>query len=166
LLLGVFEARYGNSQIGDYGGLAGKLPKTATFFVITGLSLIGLPMLNGFVSEFLILSGTFTGFSRSWAIAATLGVILSAAYMLSFIQKMFYGPEAGLTTDVPGAKDLDFGEFATLSVLVILMVVLGLAPNRFLPAIESGVAPPTHQATLSGTIINTAGQTTTVEVQQ
>jgi NADH-quinone oxidoreductase subunit M len=140
LLLGVFEVRYGSSQIASYGAVATKLPKTATFFVITGLSLIGLPMLNGFVSEFLILSGTFTGYSRSWAAVATLGVILSAAYMLSLVQKLFYGAQGELLAKTPNAKDLDFGEFATLSALVLLMLILGIAPNRVLPAIENGVA--------------------------
>ncbi len=174
LLLGVFELRYGNSQIDSYGGLAAKQPKIATFFVITGLSLIGLPMLNGFVSEFLILSGTFTGYSRSWAIAATLGVILSAAYMLSVVQKIFYGPEAGLTLNMPNAKDLDLREFTMLSILAVLMLVLGLAPNRVLPAIESGVAPPiANRVAHSGSILYATPQATTVsgpattgEVQQ
>ncbi len=145
LLLGVFEARYGSSEISAYGGVAGRLPKTATFFVITGLSLVGLPMLNGFISEFLILSGTFTGFSRMWGALATLGVILSAAYLLSLVQKIFYGPEGELTRAKP-VNDLGFGEFATLSVLALLMLYLGLAPNTFLPAIEKGLAPTTAHA--------------------
>ncbi len=151
LLLGIFELRYGSSEINSYGGVAGRLPKTATFFVITGLSLVGLPMLNGFVSEFLILSGTFTGYSRSWAAVATLGVILSAAYMLNLIQKLFYGPEGELTRTKP-AVDLGLGEFATLSILAILMLFLGLAPNRLLPSIESGVAPPVIHAAQQFTV--------------
>jgi NADH-quinone oxidoreductase subunit M len=173
LLLGVFEVRYGSSQIDSYGGVAAKLPRTATFFVITGLSLIGLPMLNGFVSEFLILSGTFTGYSRSWAIAATIGVILSAAYMLGLVQKIFYGAEGELTRSTAGAKDLDLREFAVLSVLVILMLVLGLAPNRLLPMIESGVTPPVvQQASATGNIISatpvitSTPEAVTVEGQQ
>src|SRR5450631_1902566 len=83
VLLGVLETRYASSQIASFGGVAGKLPRTATFFVITALAMVGLPMLNGFVGEFLILSSTFTGVSRGWAIAATISVILGAAYMLS-----------------------------------------------------------------------------------
>ena len=69
-----------------------KLPRTATYFVIASLAMIGLPMLNGFIGEFLILSSTFTGVSRGWAIAAALGVILGAAYMLWLVQRLFYGP--------------------------------------------------------------------------
>ena len=56
MLLGVLYDRYGTSQINAYGGLASKLPQTATLFVITSLAMIGLPMLSGFVGEFLILS--------------------------------------------------------------------------------------------------------------
>jgi NADH-quinone oxidoreductase subunit M len=57
--------RYATSQIGAYGGLAAKLPRTASFFVIATLAMIGLPMLNGFVGEFLILSSTFTGSAKA-----------------------------------------------------------------------------------------------------
>ena len=96
LLLGLLYDRYATSQISAYGGLAGKLPRTATLFVIASLAMIGLPMLSGFVGEFLILSSTFTGVSKGWAIAATLGVILGAAYMLWLVQRIFYGPESEL----------------------------------------------------------------------
>ena len=64
LLLGLLYDRYATSQINAYGGLAAKLPRTTTFFVIGSLAMIGLPMLNGFVGEFLILLGTFTGVSK------------------------------------------------------------------------------------------------------
>ena len=63
--------------------------------------MIGLPMLSGFVGEFLILSSTFAGVSRGWAIAAALGVILGAAYMLWLVQRLFYGPESDLATSKP-----------------------------------------------------------------
>ncbi len=86
LLLGVLYDNYETSEIGAYGGLAAKLPRTATFFVFGSLAMIGLPMMGGFVGEFLILLGTFTGVSKGWAIAATVGVILSAAYMLWLVQ--------------------------------------------------------------------------------
>ena len=75
------------------------------FFVIASLAMIGLPMLGGFVGEFLILSSTFNGVSRGWAIAAALGVILGAAYMLWLVQRIFYGPESELAASKP-ADDL------------------------------------------------------------
>jgi NADH-quinone oxidoreductase subunit M len=102
--------------------------------------MIGLPMLSGFVGEFLILSSTFTGVSRGWAIAASLGVILGAAYMLWLVQRLFYGPESTLATS-KRAVDLQFRESALLWPLATLMLVMGVAPMLWLPSIETGVHP-------------------------
>jgi NADH-quinone oxidoreductase subunit M len=95
-------------------------------------------MLNGFVGEFLILSSTFTGVSRGWAIAATISVILGAAYMLSLVQSLFYGPESTMTATRP-VVDINLGEFAVLAPLAVLMLVMGLAPSIWMPAIEKSV---------------------------
>lgn len=140
VLLGVLETRYASSQITSYGGVASKLPRTATFFVITALAMIGLPMLNGFVGEFLILSSTFTGVSRGWAIAATLSVILGASYMLWLVQRIFYGPESSMAATQP-AVDLRFHEIAVLAPLTILMLIMGVAPNYWLRTIKANPAP-------------------------
>jgi NADH-quinone oxidoreductase subunit M len=145
VLLGVLYERYTTSQIGAYGGVAGKLPRTATLFVITSLAMIGLPMLNSFVGEFLILSSTFTGVSRGWAIAAALEVILGAAYMLWLVQRLFYGPESDMAVLKP-ADDLHFRELAVLWPMAVLMLVMGLAPSIWLPTIETGVHPPQSTA--------------------
>src|SRR5208337_2116205 len=141
VLLGALYDRYATSQIGAYGGLASKLPRTATLFVITTLAMIGLPMLNNFVGEFLILSSTFSGVSRGWAVTASLSVILGAAYMLWLVQRLFYGPESELALSKP-ADDLGFGELAVLWPLAMLMLVMGLAPSIWLPPIEQGVHIP------------------------
>ncbi len=141
VLLGVLYERYSTSQINAYGGLASKLPRTATLFVITSLAMIGLPILNDFVGEFLILSSTFSGVSRGWAIAASLGVILGAAYMLWLIQRLFYGSESALTASRP-ADDLHFPELAVLCPLAVLMLVMGVAPSFWLPSIQTDVHPP------------------------
>ncbi len=141
LLLGALELRYATSLIGSYGGLAAKLPRAASYFVIASLAMIGLPMLSGFVGEFLILSSTFAGVSRPWAVTATLGVILGAAYMLWLVQRLFYGPESALAVSKPSA-DLRFGELAVLTPLVVLMLVMGLAPNLWLNSIQTGIHPP------------------------
>jgi NADH-quinone oxidoreductase subunit M len=138
LLLGFLCDRYATSRIADYGGVAARLPRTATFFVVASLAMIGLPMLNNFVGEFLILSSTFIGVSRGWAIAASLGVILGAAYMLWLVQRIFYGPESELTKSKP-VDDLHFRELAVLVPLTVLMLVMGLAPSLWLPSIEQGV---------------------------
>ena len=141
LLLGVLYDRYATSQIDAYGGLAAKLPRTATFFVFASLGMIGLPILGGFIGEFLILLGTFTGVSKGWAIAATLGVILGAAYMLGLVMRLFFGPESALTASKP-AEDLRPGQLVVLTSLAVLMFVMGVAPMLWLPAIETGVHPP------------------------
>ncbi len=141
LLLGALEYRYGVSRIDAYGGLGARLPRATSFFVIAALAMIGLPMLSGFVGEFIILSTTFTGVSRGWAIAAALGVILGAAYMLWLVQRLFYGPESEMAAAKP-AGDLEFREMAVLAPLAVLMLVMGLAPSIWLQSIQSGVHPP------------------------
>ncbi len=148
LLLGILETRYGTSQIASYGGLAAKVPQTATLFVITSLAMIGLPMLNGFVGEFLILSSTFTGVNRGWAVAATVGVILGAAYMLWLVQRLFYGPQSPLAAGKP-ASDLRPGELLILWPLVALMLGMGVAPSIWLPTIENRTGPPTLKGSIT-----------------
>ncbi len=138
VLLGVLYDRYATSEIGAYGGLAGKLPRTATLFVITSLAMMGLPLLNNFVGEFLILSSTFSGVSRGWTVAASMGVILGAAYMLMLVQRIFYGPQSEMATAKP-AIDLRVSGLAVLWPLAVLMLVMGVAPSLWLPAIEQGV---------------------------
>jgi NADH-quinone oxidoreductase subunit M len=138
VLLGVLYDRFGTSQIAQFGGLAKRTPALATLFVVSSLAMVGLPLLNGFVGEFLVLSSTFTGVSRSWAAAATIGVILSAAYMLTLVQRVFYGPLSETLTPTH-ASDLNFREQIVLWPLAVLMFVMGVAPNLWLPAIESGI---------------------------
>lgn len=141
VLLGMLYDQYATSQIGAYGGLGAKLPRTTTLFVVASLAMIGLPMLNGFVGEFMILSSTFTGVSRGWAIAASLGVILGAAYMLWLVQRLFYGSESEMTQAKP-ALDVRFSQQAVLWPLTALMLVMGLAPSLWLATIQTGVHPP------------------------
>jgi NADH-quinone oxidoreductase subunit M len=141
LLLGALELRYATSIIDSYGGLAAKLPRATSYFVIATLAMIGLPMLSGFIGEFIILSSTFAGVSRPLAVAAALAVILGAAYMLWLVQRLFYGPEFALATAKPSV-DLRFSELAILTPLVVLMLVMGLAPSLWLSTIRTGVHPP------------------------
>jgi NADH-quinone oxidoreductase subunit M len=136
-LLGALYDRYATSQINAYGGLAAKLPNTATLFVLTTLAMIGLPILSGFVGEFLILSSTFGGVSRSWTVAASLGVILGAAYMLWLVQRIFYGPQSEMVASRP-ADDLHFRELALLWPIAVLTLIMGVAPGIWLKAIQQG----------------------------
>jgi NADH-quinone oxidoreductase subunit M len=140
-LLGALYDRFATSQINSYGGLTSKLPNMATLFVLTTLAIVGLPILSGFVGEFLILSSTFGGVSRGWAVAATVGVILGATYMLSLVQRIFYGPESEMVAAKP-ADDLHFRELALLWPIAVLTLVMGVAPTIWLNAIERGVSRP------------------------
>jgi len=140
VLLGVLDTRYRTSQIASYGGVAAKLPRTASFFVITILAMAGLPLLNGFIGEFLILSGTFTGVSRGWAIAATVTIILGAVYVLWLVQRVFFGPESPMAATEP-AVDLRANEWIALVPLAALMLAMGVVPNLWMPAIEHFEGP-------------------------
>jgi NADH-quinone oxidoreductase subunit M len=146
LLLGALELRYATSAIASYGGLAAKMPRAATYFVIATLAMIGLPMLSGFIGEFIILSNTFGAVNRTAAVLSALGVILGAAYMLSLVQRLFYGTESALASSKP-ANDLRFGELAILAPLVVLMLVMGLAPSLWLNTIQTGAHPPGNRST-------------------
>jgi NADH-quinone oxidoreductase subunit M len=121
-----------------YGGLAAKLPMLATLFVITALSLIGLPLMNGFVGEFLILSGSFAS-HPVWIGAATLGVILSAAYMLGMVQRIFYGPQSAMVDERP-SHDFSTREHILLWPMAVLMLAMGVASPFWIRAIDQGVA--------------------------
>jgi NADH-quinone oxidoreductase subunit M len=136
LLLGFLYERYGTYDMRDLGGLAARLPWMVTLYVITALSLVGLPMLNSFVGEFLVLSGSMqSGLSYWWTVIATTGVILSAAYMLMMIQRVFYGHLGVVSDDVPG-RDLNGREHVALWPFVALFLLLGLAPTLFLRTID------------------------------
>ncbi len=139
VLVSILYERYGTYDMTLYGGLASRLPWLATLFVITSLALIGLPLFNGFVGEFLVLSGSFTSHPR-WVGVATIGVILSASYMLWMIQRIFYGRESSLVVHRP-ASDLDFREHVTLWPMTILMLAMGVLSPYWIKAIEPAMTP-------------------------
>ena len=137
LLVGVLYERRHTREIDAYGGIAGVVPVTTALFLIATLSSIGLPGLNGFVGEFLILLGTWTSPHRWWAVAAATGVILSAIYMLTLVQRVFWNPlvheENRTLTDIRPS------EFIAAAVLVVLMVWIGVRPNDVLDRIRPSV---------------------------
>lgn len=137
-LAGFLHDRYGTYDMERYGGLASKLPMLATLFLITILALIGLPLFNGFVGEFLILSGSYAS-HPGWIIAATVGVILSAAYMLSMMQRLFYGPRSAMV-ETQAANDFGAREHILLWPMAVLMLAMGVASPFWIRAIDQGVA--------------------------
>ncbi len=142
LVVGMIYERRHTRQISDFGGLAKVIPLFATMFMITMLSSIGVPGLNGFVGEFLILTGTFVSeslpYAKLWVVLGTSGVLLGAIYMLHMYQRVMFGP---VTKDEnKNLKDLSVREVAVLLPLIILMFVMGLFPNLFLKYTESSIA--------------------------
>ncbi len=138
LLLGFLYERYGTYDTRDLGGLAAKLPWMVTMYVVTTLSLIGLPMLNSFVGEFLVLSGTLQAENphhAAWTVLATTGVILSAGYMLLMIQRVFYG-KLGVVSESTAAPDLNGREHIALWPLVALMLVMGVASTYWTKTLD------------------------------
>jgi len=138
LLLGFLYERYGTYDMRDLGGLAAQLPWMATLYVITTLSLIGLPMLNSFVGEFLILSGSLQANNphhAAWTVLATTGVILSAGYMLLLIQRVFYG-ELGVASGETAPRDLNGREHVALWPMVALMLLMGVASPYWMRTLD------------------------------
>jgi NADH-quinone oxidoreductase subunit M len=136
LIVGMLYERRHTRFISDYGGLSSQVPALATFFLIVCLSSLGLPGLNGFVGEFLILLGTF--YANSWyAIVAAGGVILAAVYLLWMYQRVMFGP-----LDKPEnkkLKDLSFREYVVLIPILFFIVMIGVYPQPFLNKTEATV---------------------------
>jgi NADH-quinone oxidoreductase subunit M len=139
VLMGLLYERYGTYDMRDYGGLATKHPWMVTMFVITTLAAVGLPMLSGFVGEFLILSGAMQAYVAHhvlWTVVGTTGVIFGAAYMLTMIQRVFYSHLGLRPTEVKG-WDLCPREHAELWPFAALFLFMGVASPYFMKAIDS-----------------------------
>jgi NADH-quinone oxidoreductase subunit M len=140
LIVGMLYERRHTRLISEYGGLAKQVPVIATAFVIVTLSSIGLPGTNGFVGEFLILSGTWLSRLGSAAIFATLaavGVILGAVYMLLLVEKVFFGPIRKPENRL--LRDLTVREGFVLAPMIALIIVMGLLPGPFLAPAKPAV---------------------------
>jgi len=136
LLVGMLYERRHTRLIADFGGVAKVMPIYAAFFLIMMFSSIGLPGLNGFVGEFLILVGAFQANVWYAAFAAT-GVVLSAIYLLWMYQRVMNGP---LTHDEnKSLKDISVREIALLVTLVVFIVWIGIYPRTFLDPIMPSV---------------------------
>jgi NADH-quinone oxidoreductase subunit M len=158
-VVGMIYERYHTREIRQLGGLARRVPMLAFFFVLFTLSSIGLPGLNGFVGEFLILIGMF---QRAWtappdslvlaykvmAVVAVFGVVLGAWYMLWLVERVFFGPlnEAGHAHGEPPVRDLSFREAAALTPLAVFIFWIGLQPELFLNPMKSTLEPLSSQA--------------------
>lgn len=132
LLVGMIYERTHSREIAKYGGLAKALPVFTILFVIVTMSSIAVPMTNGFIGEFLILMGTWAA-SPAFAIAAVLGVILGAVYMLWMVMRVFFGPAGEIVSDTHHPlHDLNAREVTVMAPLIVLIFWMGLFPNHFL----------------------------------
>ena len=137
ILVGLLYERRHTRLISEFGGLATSLPVYSTFFLIVTLSSLGLPMLNGFVGEFLIIVGSYH--SRVvYAALAALGVVLAAVYLLWMYQRVFYGEiRNDKNRNLPDCSAL---EKLILATVVIVILAMGIYPQPFLRRMDRSVA--------------------------
>jgi len=140
LTAGWMISRRGSSTIADFGGLQRVTPILAWSFFIAGLSSLALPGLSSFVSEFLVLVGTYTRYPVA-AVIATFGIILAALYILIPVQKALHGPTTAGNENLP---DLNRREIAAIAPVIALIVALGFFPK---PALE--IINPAAQVTIT-----------------
>ncbi len=153
VLAGMLASRIGTNDLRRMGGLAARVPLLAGVFLFMALASIGLPGLNNFVSEFLVLLGTFaTG--QPWAVAAVVALVLSAVYMLWAYQRAFHGVPAiaggaspssgnghGASPPEPRPlKDINGIEYAVIVPLIAAVLFLGVYPRPVLSRIEPATA--------------------------
>jgi NADH-quinone oxidoreductase subunit M len=137
MLAGILYERKHTYEIREMGGLATPMPTYATFFLVIVLASVGLPLLNGFVGEFLVLAGAFQDKPIYGVLGAT-GVIWSACYLLWMYQRVFYGKVTHPENN--SLPDLDAREQLALWPAVIAAGVMGVAPLLWLNIIDPAIA--------------------------
>jgi NADH-quinone oxidoreductase subunit M len=140
LAAGMLIARGRSRDIPDYGGVARTQPLLGGAFLLAGLASLALPGMSTFVSEFLVLVGTFTR-HRTYAVLATVGIVFAALYILIMYQRVFHGPG---TERAAGWRDLSLRESLAVAPLFVLIIFLGIYPKPVLDVIT-----PAVQATLT-----------------
>jgi NADH-quinone oxidoreductase subunit M len=135
ILAGFLIARRGTDRIADFGGVQSVAPVLAGLFLISGLAMLSLPGLSTFVSEFLVLIGTFSRYKVP-AVIATAGIILAAIYVLWMYQRAMNGP---VRDEVKGMPDLRPRELLAVAPLVVLLIGAGVYPKPVLDIINPAV---------------------------
>ncbi len=155
MLAGMLYERKHTYEFREFGGLATPMPVYATFFLVAVLSSVGLPLLNGFVGEFLVLSGAFQA-KMIYGVLAASGVIWGACYLLWMYQKVFYGPM--VHDENRTLPDISFREQISLWPLAVLALIMGVASPYWITSMEKPVADIIYKvksATVSA--VTTAG---------
>jgi NADH-quinone oxidoreductase subunit M len=143
LLVGVIYDRRHTRAVDEYGGIAKVMPVYTALFLVATLASIGLPGTNGFIGEFMVITGTFVSqrlghFNGIQAVGAAIGVILGALYMLSVVQKVFFGPIT--KKENQSLSDVSGRELVSMVPLVIAIFTIGLFPNIFLHQIKDATS--------------------------
>ena len=138
LIAGFLVSRRGSRLIADYGGVQKVAPVLAGTFLVAGLATLSLPGLAPFVSEFLVLVGTFTRYPVA-AVVATSALVLSAIYILWTYQRMMGGPPKSGDSAAPSIRDLAGRELVVVAPLMALLLVLGVYPKPLIDLIEPAV---------------------------
>ncbi len=136
LLVGMIYERAHTRLIADFGGLATVMPVYTGIFLLVTLASIGLPGLNGFVGEFLILAGAWQAFPIA-VVLGGLGIILGAVYMLWMVERVFWGPLDNPKNE--GLADISLRELMVVAPLIVFIIWIGIYPNTFLNPMEAAV---------------------------
>jgi NADH-quinone oxidoreductase subunit M len=139
LLVGVLYERRHTRDMGKFGGVWKLMPLYGTIMLIVALSSMGLPGLNGFVGEFVILQGAFA-VNWAWAAFAAIGIILAAVYLLSMFQKIFLGKSRDAANEKLAKQPLRRHELVALIPLVLLIFLIGLFPDLYFNLMDSTVS--------------------------
>jgi len=151
LVVGMLSDRRHTRLISEYGGLKGVIPRLTAVFLIITLSSIGLPSLNGFIGEFLVLLGAFRWEPR-YAVFAATGVILSAVYMLWMVQRVYYGEVTNEKNRT--LPDLSSREWLVIAPVVAIAIFMGLAPNVFLRPTAASVDKVVERLAPVGNVVS------------
>jgi NADH-quinone oxidoreductase subunit M len=136
LMVGMIYDRRHSRRIEDFGGLWTVMPAFSAVFLVVTLSSLGLPGLNGFVGEFLILVGAFQ-VHRGLTVVATTGIIFAAVYLLWMYQRVVFGPVTH--PEIRGLRDLSLREWAVLVPVLVFIVWIGVYPLTFTRKTEAAV---------------------------
>jgi len=142
LLVGMIYERRHTREIGQFGGLATVMPRYAGVFLFIAFASIGLPGLNGFIGEFFVLVGSYLSLP-GYAVAAALGVVLAAVYLLWAYQRMFTGPIT--VEENRGLRDIGVRETLILAPIIALVLFLGIYPRPALDRIQPSVDAVLHR---------------------